>query len=485
MSGAFTLPETAQTSQLHVLVVGAKGAGKSTLVKRALGSGHTISQHSDESFWEQAPGQSSLRNPRIVFHELLYTDAENAPDRISQVDQFLVLNALSGHLSRTVHVIWFCAAVPYAAGPNHPALDDAEISFISRQEVPVAVIFTQFDKVLSVMEDELSLPDNATDEDTEALTLQRSNIRFEESCVASLASLPKILPFTRTTALESDAWTKESDALMRKFLETTCAAGDDYIARKQWALSVGPSLQTVSNKIEVSIKLALRVYFRVLFSSRISVGSLETITDKLHRQITRIWKLEDPFVRRDSEQFILGVRRISSFSPDYWSQNKSWTNILDRYQVLITLILGSSVSMTLGYAIAAFVVCLWIAHIIFRMLHRIPETLRAFLEYTIHLTLLLDRIFLNSLTSPSPSAQSTRTQPHALSAEDIERALQEYAASQAAAQVHSEVQLFMDHTCESTWRMCRGLRRRRAEELVKELVWKWRTDAQRGPTARR
>nr|GAT47040.1 predicted protein [Mycena chlorophos] len=108
---------------------------------------------------------------------------------------------------------------------------------------------------------------------------------------------------------------------------------------------------------------------------------------------------------------------------------------------------------------------LWGFLVLFLWRYRLPDTTRSFLSYTIHLTLILDRIFHSAATARPL---------HPLTEDDIRRVLDEYQGSEAAAQVDCEVQLFVDDTCDSAWKMYRGLGKPRAEELLRELVRQWR-----------
>ncbi|KAF7300077.1 hypothetical protein MKEN_01330800 [Mycena kentingensis (nom. inval.)] len=472
------------STPIRVLVVGAEGAGKSTIINHILGRNNAISHHTAERGWDLALGLSSLRNPGLVLHELQCPHSLDRSERLVQVAKFLQSNRAEAALENQANVIWFCVPIPSGETRDKLALTPTEIEFLSSQQVPRIAIFTKFERLVSLLEDQLSLPDNSTEEETEALSMQRANVRFQETSSGPLGSMAPAVPYVRTFGLDQDFLAAEPERILANLVLMTRTLANEHLRQQSLA---GTSIKSVSAKLEASIDLGMsggtstglqsklmkyRVYYRAMLTN-LFPAQLEDIIDKLHRRTTRLWNLDDPHVRRDSVPLMLEIRRISFFSPPgNGSAGVSWTDALDRYQILISLLLGSGITVTLGPAVAAFVLCFWLAQILFRMARRIPETVRAYLEYTIHLTLILDRIFLNSLTSPHTG------RPHPLSTGDIDSALEEYTNSEAAAQVHSEVQLFVDHACESIWRMWRGLRKDRVEELVRELVQRWRMNVE-------
>ncbi|KAJ7071671.1 hypothetical protein C8F01DRAFT_443079 [Mycena amicta] len=458
-------PSLNYPDRFHVLVVGVKGVGKSCLLRHTLGLEHQISPHSTAGDdWDLAPGVSSPRNPRFVMHELGYVPNPDDSEGIAKIRRFFEAKTRQP-FEHQIHAIWFCVEIPFIDSLSVFTPLELEFLISLDTKIPVIVIFTQFDGLVSRLDEELSLPD--TEDVEEQLTLRRALVKFERSCLEPLSQITPILPYVRTSGLNEEELDAESQQSLNTLLQTTCYLTEEYIEWKLRRSSTIPDLASVSDKLDNSIQIAMKVYYRTVFSDFWG-RRLEDILAKLHRDTTRTWNLDDPMVRRDSLQFVSEVQRISSVPTLSDYSKMSWPNLLDRYQILISLLLGTTISVSLGRVALALAMCLWFAYIFSRMQQQLPETLRSFLEYSIHLTLLLGRILHNALTSPHTG------RPHPLTEADIMRALGEYQGSEAAAQVHSEVQLFVDDACESPLRMWRGLRRGRAEELVRELVQRWR-----------
>ncbi|KAJ7055878.1 hypothetical protein C8F01DRAFT_448427 [Mycena amicta] len=383
--------------RFHVLVVGAEGVGKSCLLRHALGFEHQITPHFAAGDWDLSPGVSSLKNPRFVLHELGYVSNPNHSEGITKINRF-VEGKTSQPFEHQIHAIWFCVEIPFREGLS--VFTPLELEFLMQLDpkIPVIVIFTQFDGLVSRLDEELSLPD--TEDVEEQLTLRRAHLKFEESCLEPLSQLTPSLPYVRTSGLNENELDAESQQNLNTLLQTTHYLTEEYIQGKLRRSSTIPNVASASDKLESSIRIAMKVYYRAVFSN-IWWHRLDDILAKLHRDTTRTWNLDDPLVRRDSLQFVSEVRRISSVSTH--SDYSKMSNLLDRYQILISLLLGTTISASLGRIALAFAICVWFAYIFIRMQQRLPETVRSFLEYTIHLTLLLDRILHNSLTSPHTS----------------------------------------------------------------------------------
>ncbi|KAF7299917.1 hypothetical protein HMN09_00999300 [Mycena chlorophos] len=206
-------------------------------------------------------------------------------------------------------------------------------------------------------------------------------------------------------------------------------------------------------------------YFDILFGIT-ALYSFDARFDKLHRDLTRGWTLDDPHVRRNSPLLVSALRQLASVPDSKAAEGHkaAWSSFLDRYQLLIGLFVGGGVSVAMGGMVAALVLALWVAQIAVRWRQHLPETTRSVLSYIIHTILILDLIFHNA---------STARPLHPLAESDIQRALDDYRASEASAQVDSEVRLFVDDMCESVKRIYRGVRKAQIGQFVRELVRKW------------
>ncbi|KAF7289188.1 hypothetical protein MIND_01379900 [Mycena indigotica] len=485
-----TLHDT-QTScpYLHILVVGADKVGKSSLITHVLGVDYEVTTIPSPESWGTIPaGVKSMRQPRLVLHEIPYMQRAGQTSGLDEVET-LVSALKSGPLEHQVHAIWLCAQIPYV-DPHSDALDSVELDFVGKPtplRVPRIVFFTQFDNLVDLQDEQItgSLPENLSEHEMERLTFQKALNLYQHSCANVLLRASPEVPFFRLSGLNEENLSQQSQRDVDSLLQTTHQLAEEYVDKISWNMTGMPEqLASVHMKLENSIRTGMTgscsssrvlrdeeapaVYYDALFSV-ILWNRLSTILDKSHRQLTRGWNLEDPHVLRDSPIFVSAIRQIAGLPVIDGSDNKALgIDMLDRWQLVLTLIAGILVSANMGRIAATFAAFIWIGHVVLQLRRRLPETVRIFLESIIHLTLLLDRIFHSAL-------RPNIGRPKALTNADIKQALEQYQASETAAQVHSDVQLFIDDTCESIWKALWGLRKRKAEDLVRELVDQWRT----------
>ncbi|KAF7292615.1 hypothetical protein MIND_01159400 [Mycena indigotica] len=437
---------------IHLLVVGGGGVGKSRLLRHALQFGienkMTSYPPASARSWSAIPGVSSPLQPGVVAHELS-----------------------------------LCIRVPVDSS-RKIAIHPAELEFLRRQRRPVIVIFTQFDGLVYRVDEMMNLSD--AEESPEQSALQQVEELFYKTCQQPLADIKPSVSFVRTSRLDQDELTITEAENLQGLLTATRYLSLEYIERR--SAEIPGRKQQAAERIQMAIAMAMEVYSSAVLSC-ISLSSLVTILGKLHRDTTRAWDFNDPFVvgtdagwdmmldrlqKRDSPEIISEVQALSSAqSVLHWDSEAcqtSWLSWLDRYQIILGLAFGASVTATLGRVAALLAVVFWLGQIAIRLKRRLPETTRTFLEYSIHLILLVDRISYDTSTSPA----------RPLSEMDFERAISEYKESEAAAQVQSAVQRFIDDGSTSLWRMLRGWTGGRAEELMQGLLLKWRTEADRG-----
>ncbi|KAF7296883.1 hypothetical protein MIND_00920100 [Mycena indigotica] len=351
-----------QCPQLHVLVVGERGTGKTTLVNHALGpeSEFQITTTNNESVWI-APGRSSMRNPRLVMHELSYdllsaVDASQAHDvasvkTIEIVQHLLKENTAGQALMNQIHVIWFCIqGVP--SSMDNRVLRASDREFLMLQRVPQMIVFTQSDVVVAQWEEANSNLPNTSAETTDA---HRPSVQR----AAESEFLGNISSYFRTGGLKNATLDPESNRVIRSLLETTCQLGDDYVERMIWEAErtrISADYDFLRNTIAKALEIVMDVYYRGAFSN-IPWHTQGNMLDQLHRTLTRIWKMDDPRMRRDAPPFVSQVYQLSTaynvHHPE--SDKTSWTDTADRYQPLFSLLVGGFVSYKSHWWIALIV----------------------------------------------------------------------------------------------------------------------------------
>ncbi|KAF7296889.1 hypothetical protein MIND_00920700 [Mycena indigotica] len=258
-----------------------------------------------------------MRNPRLVFHELSYIlpgglnearPVEVINLKTVEIVQRLLQENINGQsLMNQIHVIWFCVRIPSG---NAPVLTGPDHELLASHHVPRILIFPRYDLTVAQFDEELSLPDNISDETAERLTVQRAEAHFQDVCRSQVANLDMISAHTRTGGLKGAVLDAESDRTIRGLLETTCLLGNEYIERKLWEVE-RTRLDSPRKTITEALKIVMNVYYPGAFSN-IPWHTQGNMLDQLHRTLTRIWKMDDPRMRRDAPPFVSQVHELST-----------------------------------------------------------------------------------------------------------------------------------------------------------------------------
>ncbi|KAJ7189754.1 hypothetical protein GGX14DRAFT_701962 [Mycena pura] len=437
-----------QCPEFNLLVVGTSKVGKSSLIRHAFGIEMNAVSHRENRKLDLNNGLRSMQNPRFTIHEftayhpqeLQNPERENSFLRLYKGDNIPLKDQL--------HAVWICIPVPSAdLNKFHAAVE----ALLKLTKVPAVVVFTCFD--LLTRERDLEISDS-DDVDMEKLYLERANAKFKEICVNPLTQINPNLPYTRTSGLRKDTISNQEKAVLATLVQTTRDLIEQHIERQLWTASV-----TNHGKFNTSVKIGMKRYYSGLASSaNFSLVKLDRCLEKSHRQITRSWEFDDPYVRLNHRDFMHEIRDLAqAVSTDAVEETSSY-EYLERFQVLVALVLGTTVAATVGPVAAGMGLLLWFIQKIARVYYTMPETLRCFMEYIVDLTLVLDQLSHIVLSRP----------PRALTKEDVETAVARYQNSTAAAQVHSELQTYAD--CAT---LAQILQRNRAEEKMTELVTKY------------
>ncbi|KAJ7213523.1 hypothetical protein GGX14DRAFT_618916 [Mycena pura] len=447
-----------QCPEFHLLVVGRYEAGKSSLVRHAFGIEMNAASHQEPTEWNIDVGLRSMQNPRFVIHELVgYEPAE--PQIVEGAGKFLQF--CSGDnlpLKDRVHAVWICIPV---LSIDERVFHPADEALLKLTKVPVVVVFTHFDVLISRMEAETSESLNLPREEVKQLCLEIADVKFRENCINPLAQINPELQYARTFGLLKDTISHQEKGILSTLIQTTRDLAERYIERELWTASVTEQRASVAEKINTSIDIGMRRYWHGLASS--TNFSLDRCLEKLHRQIAPTWKFDDPYVRLHSSDFIREIRNLTQPITFDVVEEKSWSEYLQRFQILVALLLGTTVAATVGPVAASLWLLVWFIQKVATMYYRMPDILRCFMQYVIDLVLVLDQLFHMVLSRP----------PRSLTKEDIDLTMERYRSSTTAAQVRSELQIYADRAT-----LAQILQRNRAEAKIVELIARYRTPAQ-------
>ncbi|KAJ7683407.1 hypothetical protein B0H17DRAFT_1205111 [Mycena rosella] len=423
--------------QFRVLVVGKSGAGKSSLI------GHTFGVDVKSVSTDQR-GKCSInteilspQNSRFVLHDSMGFEPGNV-ENLQDVKNFISERSRARvTLKECLHAIWLCIQVPYAGGRALETGDEEVVEFALTHKVPVVVVFTQHDRLLSMINVELPKP-GRTPEEIYKLCAEDARPIFQERCLVPLEQLSvKLnveLRWVCTSGLASKKHPNPDREALYDLVKTTC----DLVQKDMGvdASMVYGMAQRASAelKIKTSVEVGMKRYWAGLASSAHFPGwTLLECLETVHKEITATWNFYDPQDDLINNEFSDQVKKIAQLATPDESEAKSWFNSEDREAAETWIgFFGATVAANAGLIIGTLGVTAWFGKFVLNVYRNTPETLRCFMAYLIDLTLVLHELFYVLPT----------TSPRTVTKENITEAFKRYSDSDLG-RVHSEVRRYV------------------------------------------
>ncbi|KAJ7478003.1 hypothetical protein B0H11DRAFT_2234335 [Mycena galericulata] len=383
--------------QFRVLVVGKSGAGKSSLIGHTFGvdvKSVSTDQRGECNIYTEL---HSPQNSRFVLHDSMGFEPGNVKN-LEDVKRFISeRSGVRVTLKERVHAIWLCIQVPRAGGRALETGDEEIVELALTHKVPVIVVFTQYDRLLSMINSKL--PEHGTTpEEIYKLCAEKAQPIFQEYCVAPLDQLSTQLnvelSWVCTSGLSEKRPNPDREALY-KLVNTTCnlvqkAMGLD--ASIVYAMAQRASAEL---KINYSVEVGMKRYWVSLASSAHFPGStLEKCLEAVHKEMTESWNFYDPNDHLIKDKFMDQVKIIAQLVTPDQTEAKSWfkSEDLESAQTWIGLT-GATIAVNAGPVIGALGVTAWFTKFVTDLYRNTPETLRCFMAYLIDLTLVLHELF--------------------------------------------------------------------------------------------
>ncbi|KAJ6553124.1 hypothetical protein B0H19DRAFT_1155708 [Mycena capillaripes] len=444
--------------RLRVLVVGKTGAGKSSLISRAFGVTVNSISHGERGVCKINNEVVSSENPCFVLHDSMGFEPGDT-ENLELARKFLEDRTKpSTPFMDRLHVIWLCIQIPSAGGRVFETGDEEFIAAASASAVPVLVVFTQFDKFCgSILR---RLPPN---ERTITVCEKRAEERFKETCVKELEPFCERDPrlgYARTSGLGEGVNAKPDRKSLDDLIQATRRLVEDYFPGDTWLVSAMAQRASIKTKIDGAVGIGMKKHWRKLASSVVFADrKLETCLNTVHFEVTASWNFYDPNELLRKPKFTGKIRELAQFVTPDSADAKKWFPTMANIQSVLewAMGLGPPIAVVAIPAITAVGVSAVFIGLMANIYNRSPEILRCFMGYIIDLTLILEQIFLVTLSkASSPLTES-----------DIDTAFQNYVEG-GLGDVHREIREFVGH--ESFAKIARG---DDAEEKIKNLIYKY------------
>jgi len=365
---------------------------------------------------------TSPQNPRFVLHDSQGFEPSETGN-LQRVKTFVESRGAGVDLKDRIHAIWLCAQTPFAGGRVFEKGDEEFLKFA--KQVPIVVVFTQFDRLVCRMEEHLTDKEmDMSDDKINKLCLQRADAEFKTSCLEPLQKFASRLEYAKTSVEDGYQPT------LANLIERTQALVQHQVEGDVWIVSAMAQRASARTKIESSIQVGMKQYWQSLASSTKLVGwTLKDCLTILHSDITFSWNFNDPDNLLSGEDFRNRVMTLAQLvTPDTseWFPNPDQIKSVMGVASALTPVAAPAIA---GIGLSAMFIK-WIAGVY----QGTPEVLRCLMGYIVDLTLVMDQLFLNILPLKPPRR---------LTAEQIDAALEGYKNSEAV-KVHRAIREYVN-----------------------------------------
>ncbi|KAJ7124156.1 hypothetical protein C8R44DRAFT_734678 [Mycena epipterygia] len=450
-------------SSIRVLVVSKSGAGKSSLIAHTFGvevKSVSTDRHGECNIYTEI---HSPQNSRFVLHNSRGFEPSNVKN-LQDVKRFI--SERSGAdiaLKERLHAIWLCIQVPRVGGRALETGDEEFVELASTHKVPMVVVFTQHDKLFSMINYKLPEP-GTTPEEISKLCGEKVESIFQELCMAPLDELGAKLSFklscVRTSGAffgcgDGDELTGRHTGLSEKqpnpdrealydLVNTTCNLVQKNMGVDTSIVYAMAQRTSAELKINTCVEYLLHPvllttvfpgYWAGLASSAHFPGStLQKCLETVHKEMTESWNFYDPRDYLINDKFMDQVKIIAQLATPDEAEAKSWFNSEDRKAAQTWIgLAGATFAANAGLIIGTLGVTAWFAKFAADLYNNTPETLRCFMAYLIDLTLVLHELFY---VVPIPS-------PRTVTEDNIAMAFERYNTSDLG-RVHSDIRRYVN-----------------------------------------
>ncbi|KAF8888607.1 hypothetical protein BD779DRAFT_1523915 [Infundibulicybe gibba] len=374
--------------QFRILVLGKSGAGKSSLINAAfnVNLANVSRDRAGVSNIEQEI--TSDMNPRFILHDSQGFAAGEIENFIT-VKNFIERRARMPNIKDRLHAIWFCMEIPTE---NGALFETADQNFLTLDlgDVPLIVVFTKFDLLVSKFEMETEPTYDMDEDQFTALTIAQANEALEELCISRLRDATRgratPVPFTKVSISDQ----KQYKNTLMELVELTQKHVDEAV----WLIWAFAQRSSAEIKIRASIEVGKRKYWRSLTSS-VTFGkrTLKKCLDAIHQDIVRIWNFNDHQRYLESDEFrALMTHLVSDLVDDLGTIPKVQTGMSISTIASIAAIITGIVPPA-GLVAIPVAAGLAFAQWVNLMYQSTPSILAGLIGYIVDLTVVMQSLF--------------------------------------------------------------------------------------------
>ncbi|KDQ56951.1 hypothetical protein JAAARDRAFT_47669 [Jaapia argillacea MUCL 33604] len=495
-------------SRFRVLIVGRSGVGKSSLINFAFGTkqaGVSDFHRGVASIDEEiiSPG-----NDRFVLHDSEGYEPGEA-ENFNKLKNFIEKRTIETDVGKRLHAIWLCTPTPYAGGRVFEAGDD-KIFDLDLHSVPVVIVFTKYDRLITSEEGEMMRGNVALDGATIVKKAkERASKTYKTVCVQQLkatfkgkgippyicvsvkdgyeSTLQSLIKLTLKSMQFGDSSPAPSrfnvrDLFQRRPTPEQGPSSDDSISLIP-AVIVGAAAQRVDmpSKITASIEyvtwskssfeadtlsqrwtekfgspLLNHKYWRGLASGAQFLGkTLEPCLQALHSDIVAVWNFSDVGPYLETMAFKANVSKVVQdlADPEIPNPNDALMDVTSK----VASVMGAVTTFAHPGAVvvAPVVVGVLFAKWVYGVYKVTPSIVRCLMGYIVDLTIVMQRLFL--LINPADSAPLTQV--------IVDSTLEGYDKSREKMEVHNQIREFVRDAS-----IFRGMGKDRVFEQVVTLI---------------
>ncbi|KDQ53304.1 hypothetical protein JAAARDRAFT_39370 [Jaapia argillacea MUCL 33604] len=452
--------------RFRVLLVGRSGVGKSSLI-------NAIFKIEVASVQEFKAGEATIdkemtseENPMFVLHDSKGYEPGEAGN-LGMLEKFVLERKVKPNKRDRLHAIWLCIATPIAGG-RILETGDEKIFKLDRGNVPIIVVFTKYDVLVTKFRQELYRKGDHAEIDRKCAELASNE--FEKTCLRQVESMKRkglVTAVQLSTAKGYDETLRTLVQHTQDHMESTTLGHHrthslfnfSKSLRRRPADGKPPSNNVVSlsdsvpivfgaaqrvdpdRKISDSIKVGRKKYWMGLASSTQFLGrTLDKCLVVLHNDIVKIWNI------RGLEVFLLDQQFMAEISKVVEELRDTDTAAPNPNDVVVAAVpkVGAAVSLANAAAnpgapiIVPIVAVVLLASWAYAVYRKTPGTVRCLMGYIVGLIIIMHKVF------------GLMQNKDALSNESVMQTVRDYNQSPEKRDIHLAIRTFVDDT--SIWK---------------------------------